>query len=897
MKAIADKGDLLMKNTDTQDIRLISMGEKILQSIMALAVFIAFMILAAGIPAGAAENQSVSICSIDYERSTITVQLAADDTMLYMSDAKMSKWEYVPIAKDALNRVTLDISWISLAKNYVLTFKGDVSTQPVKVTIPRQVTNLSAVYNTYTGTVNFKNVPAGRTVQWKKKEAMNWNDYDETVFAKQLSTMIGNGASLLFRIKAINGDGTGEGARASKEITLNIPKKIAAPVIMVNDDFITVGVVKGMEYRQCDKYGNPINFMHSDGNMSKEWVEITKTENLPVSKLAPDAMADPEAGTDGTQVFLQFRTGRTSSAQVSNTATVRIPGQKLMTDEEKDGIKLVYTSSSTFSLRIPFASSKYHYEYCVINQDDVDAGITIDSIEKLVWKEVVSSEDVKLCKDSDKDDIGDGSMIYVRKAAYLTLGNADYMLATPSICLTSGGIKYPGDISTGNGKEGTVWLQTVAGVCNKSNPEGYISFTLYSPTESIISKLRFVDYAATGTERGVLTLSNGDFKSTVEKVATPVDDDHKYLITTTIMTTAVLDKYAENEGMTDRRKMLVYITLENSTEEYESTPGRGIGFYIHPATKVNNPSGVMAEADCNEIANRLGWTDYNFAKDKVGFTDTIVRMVGSNRFYDADDTQRSRDGFWDAAQFRIRLDTGTRYNPAGNTAGELCTTEDKKVSVIKLKYDGVEFTPGEKGTDSAFYVEYADITGNTATGGEPERMAVITINANVIEKDNRIDDRNTATPVIIYLSNGEILKSQLTMNLQETATIDGGSNSWTITEGTLTESDTTTTTTQAGSSSTTTTVHVDRSIVLKEFEGLNNVSLVSVTWSDGIRDYSICTNINHSNHVYTMDLSNKELNKIDVSTTVSNYLVFTFDNGFKITTGWKLTINPSAQAK
>ena len=61
---------------------------------------------------------------INYENSTITIGTNSGDTSLYFSDKNKQKWE---TAMDAFvnGKCTMDISWVSVTKDYVMTFKGD----------------------------------------------------------------------------------------------------------------------------------------------------------------------------------------------------------------------------------------------------------------------------------------------------------------------------------------------------------------------------------------------------------------------------------------------------------------------------------------------------------------------------------------------------------------------------------------------------------------------------------------------------------------------------------------------------------------------------------------------------------------------------------------------------
>ncbi len=873
----------MVNNVDENKISKLLMAMLIL---MATAVML-FMVRGEKVYADA---PSASITEVNYENSTLSVGLDSKDTCLLMSDSKMKKWEYVPAAlvtSGSGKTAVIDISWIQMTRDTVLSFKGDYSSTPVSITIPKQKSNFKVTYDVYNNAVKFTNAD-GLKVQWKKKDAFTWNDYSDAMFSAQLDSFISYGAGLVFRIAPCNGTSAeNPGSRASKEVSLNIPRKTAAPAVVIDDVKLTIAVNKNMEYRYADDEGNPLD-------AAKGWSSIGKTEAKAIRELAPEAIWDGDLGaapvsdaviTEGgsSYVCLQFRNKATTTAQKSYVTTVKIPVQSDISNEDKNAVTITYTSSTTLNLNIPLASENEPFEYCVITPDQVKNGVTIDSFENLTWKKVSSPNPVSISRDSDQ--VKDGSSIYVRKSAVKSLGSEDYKLASNAFLV--GRVKYPGEMTSG---DALVWMETVAGVCNPSNPEGYLVYKMYSPTENVITKIRFVGYT-TKAQYGS-ALDSSDFKSEVELNPDPkADDDHKYVITTTIMNTAPIDKYSIiSDTRNSTRAMLLYMTIGTSSEEYQSNSTKGVGLYIHPATTLNNP---VSEAEYNKIRDELmipagysEWSGYTYSSDKAKFTNSFVRMVDSNRYY-GKDAMSSREGFWDASSFKFRLDFGTRYNPAADTKGEFDST---RVTVTKIKYDGAEFTPGSVGSTSAFYVEYADTKSASSLGGEDIRTAIVTVNADVMEKADLIDDRNSSVPVIIYLSNGEILKKYITMNLQETASIHGGSNSWTITAGSLKEVDTVTTT-ENGVTVEKKNTHVDQSIVLDEYAGIKNVSLISVTWN-GI---PVCSNIKHTNGTYAMDIDNAAINKISVDSITSHYLVFTFDNGFKITTGWKLTINPAAK--
>lgn len=875
---------------------------KSIGSAMALAVVALALSAVQNVYAASSVDASVKLTEIDYEKSIIKVKLNDADSALLISDGKQKKWEYAPVIKGSDNTVELDISWISVTNDYTLSLRGDVSATPIKVIIPKQTKNFKVTYSTLDGgKLSFQN--ATGKVQWKKKDALNWEDFptdasgapDTTAFRDRLLGMCPNGATLLFRLAPEKGTSvTAVGKRASKEVSVSVAKKLAAPAIKVDDEKMTIAVSKDMQYRYCDSYGNP----YENGTLNA-WNDFGKSYDCPLSDIAGKAMISTE-NPSPSDVYIQFRTKASSTKQMSNVTTVKIPAQRDLTAAAKEKIKLVYTSTTTFQIEIAAASADEPYEYCILNKKDLKEGVDIDNVREIQWKTVNSQSPVSISESKNK--VENGSKVYVRRKALKELGNDDYEIASPYMFL--GEVMYPKDITTL--QSGLIWLQTVAGRCNPDNSSGKLNFTFFSETNSPITQIRFVDYSSTGTDRGTLKI-NDDFTSVVSKnteydasVTDTTDAKHyQYIINTTIFSTAKLDSVAVNNK---QREMLAYIKIKDSDEEFKSDSEKGIALYMHPATVVNNPSSPSAKED---IATKLGWTGYSATDDYIPYATTFERVYGSTWIYKKNNgyAQYMNKEACDDTKFRVRLDIGTRYVPKSNTKGTVSSTE--KVEITKIKYDGVEFL--KNATDSNgnkyFEVEYADIKGTTTDNtGDEQRMAVLTVNVDVIEKNVQIDDRDKETPLLVYLSNGEVIKDSLKINLKNTAIIVDseskvpGAQSLTIND-LLKLEDKTIITGASGQTEEKVTEHPDDyHICLKKFRADYGVSLDRVTWNGK----SICRKISSASEYITMDISNKMLNDIYSSITPgsseSAYLVFEFDNGFKITTGWKITFNRPANS-
>lgn len=835
-----------------------------------------------------AAGNKVSVEEIDYSSSTITVKMAAADTTLYISDSKQKKWECVPMAIDpSTKEIVLDISWISLTKDYALSLKGDYSSDPVKVIIPKQVTNFRASYNTATGLVTFTNA-GSRTIEWKKRDALTWTTVpsDSNVFKDQLLSLCPNGAVVLFRLAPENGTSASKpGMRASKEVSCSISKKSASPAITVNDETLCIPVTKGMQYRFTNEDGNPISGTDMEGRSLENgaWADIKKTENLPIAKLAPVSIYT-QSNTVTQDVYVQFRTMATSSKQISNNTTIHIPAQEPLTQSAIAGAKLEYTSSTTFEITISAAGPDNPYEYCVINTNDIKDGITIDSVEDLTWNTVNAATAVTV--DGKAKGIKDNSLIYIRRKAVSQLGSDEYRLASPSHLLAT--IEYPGNVkATSDGK--LKWIQTIAGICDTANVDGYIEFDLYSPSKQIVKEMKLVGF------QNKENYGTVDIKSVVKENSAKTGSDDAYIITTTITSTSRIDQKAESEST---RKMLAYFTFQNadktsSSGTFESSEeDGGIALYLYPATKVNNPSGSTAKADSREIARILSletgndpsWSTYSPETDPIGFTSTIKRVYLSNRIYGENPDISLKDS--DKNLFRVRLDFGTPSQPdlTGTNPPSLTETANK---VVKLKYDGIEIPVddyAEKTETSKCWVEYA----NTKVNNEARRVAILTIDASEIETMSGISARNTDSPLDIYLSNNEIVTG-VTMNLVESATIDSKPISWSITENSLETTKNVTTNLSDGSNTTSTEKVTDFEFSLTVYDPTYAIVVNDVTWGgQSVLDTSSVTN-----GKINIKLSNEKLNSLSVgSSAESKNLVIVFNNGFTITTGATLTVTP-----
>ncbi len=493
---------------------------------------------------------SILVKEINYQNSTITLQLNEGDTAVYFSDSTKRNWEEVPGAIQSNKTVTMDISWIPAASNYVMNFKGNSSTTVVSVTIPKQATNFSASFNKIKGTITFKN-SGNRSVEWRKKGSTTWKTVDNNTIASEISLLYSNGATVYFRLALVNGTGiTNVGFRPSKEVTITIPKKPSAPAITINGSKFSIEVKKGMAYR----------IMNKDGSAT-EWITVVSNMDLLLKNIAPSVLYNATSVSQSA-VTMQFRTNAKSTALMSKTASVTIPIQEGPPSLEAYGISLSYTSSSSVSLQVKAANSKVPFEYAVVKEgSDLNYQTT-------GWTAITSSTAITL----DNTVVKAGSHIYVRKKSVGSLDNSDFALASAEVDVTgAAGITYPGAPTPTT----LTTLITTAGLCKTSKTSSYLTFSLYSATSTTVSSISFMD--TYGINRGSVSC-----KSTVAKNPNSSNSSDRYIITTNITSTESIDNITEE-------LLFAKLTLANS-DTITSTANAGILLYLYPKTTVNNPS-------------------------------------------------------------------------------------------------------------------------------------------------------------------------------------------------------------------------------------------------------------------------------------------------------------------
>ncbi len=675
-----------------------------------------------------ATGELLTVTEINYQNSTITLT-GNGDSVVYFSNSSAKKWEEAGTFENG--KCVFDISWVSLSSNYVISFKGDKSDGVLKVTIPKQVTNFKVKYvpDNNEQPFTFTGVTTGRTIQWRKNGVGEWSYWAEGTTNTSLAYLKENGATLYFRLAPENGNSVSNtGKRASKEVSVKVSAKKAAPTVNVDASKFTIPLDNKMSYRvlTLDDNNNLV------GEKEAAWTTVSNKKTYSLSELAPDVML---SGTDKTQakpVALQIKNSATKTAQESRVTTIIIPAQGSIAKgtESKDGISMDYASSSSLYIEILANKADTPYEYCIIDKDNYVPNDL--EYSRITWT-AMSGTKVTLDSKTAKP----GSHIFVRKKAVGKQGDEKFALASKELELTEAtGVTYPAALTLSESKTFAV-------------PAGYVKdadgrrleFTATSQyANAEVTSIEFKDIH--GRSYGTVSCT-----STSKENENPTGSGDKYLITTQITSTANLDSKKEAWN----KELRAYITLSNG-DKIESTDEKGITLKLYPPTVVKNPT----EAE----------------KDKFG-TYYQQYKTDFDRIYMSNDTGHDK-----TFKFILELGTQYKYNISDAASTGVPVTISNMaygdVSLVVSSYEKAadktidateEAEYGGKGEPDVM-VCYEDTTNNA---GEVVRKAYVTVHVNKFEQ--KVKELGTKLPFKITLNNGEILDSNISMTLAETATV------------------------------------------------------------------------------------------------------------------------------
>lgn len=213
---------------------------------------------------------------VDYQYEEMIVE-CGQNTMIYYSDnSNATVWEEAERGADG--KAVFDISWIKPGLTTRLYIKGDADQIPTARYIEAQeklsaefVGDISAAdvvdienwkkaydnykaFNSRSGYLLFFTKNGGaetayfdlENIEWRKGTSGNWRPFKDL----DLNQMNAKGATLYFRIKAVNDDPDNDivGKRYSAEAKVFLQKIAAAPTVNVNNAAMSLSIRNGMEY-------------------------------------------------------------------------------------------------------------------------------------------------------------------------------------------------------------------------------------------------------------------------------------------------------------------------------------------------------------------------------------------------------------------------------------------------------------------------------------------------------------------------------------------------------------------------------------------------------------------------------------------------------------------------
>lgn len=428
---------------------------KLRKGILLLLGALAIPLFADGMRAEAAGNatmlpdQSIQV-NYEYEEMVVT---AGQNTVIYYTDnSNANVWEEAKVGADGT--AVFDISWVKPGVTTRVYLKGDKDTLVTARYINAQekfsaefVGDISAadvvdiaewkkVYRAYpqftseTGYILFFTKKGGaetayfdvENVEWKKGASGNWRAFDEL----DLSEMNSKGASLCFRIKAVNDDFANDiyGNRYSTDAKVLLQKKAVPPTISVNNASMSVTIRNGMEYslNGTDWFLVPNYAKAATGNdvsIRVDDYDVLPTTNQRITTLAVPFVLDVEANRkidaslvteypgkyetevneagEITGIYVYVRTAAGQRKSASKTARELIPFTKTVPNIT-DEITVKYQNTKTGTSGIVLTNNTavrdgVDYQYAFV--DDPDS-MTGEELSELKWSTLKASKTIKV---------------------------------------------------------------------------------------------------------------------------------------------------------------------------------------------------------------------------------------------------------------------------------------------------------------------------------------------------------------------------------------------------------------------------------------------------------------------------------------------------------------------
>ena len=363
--------------------------------VFALALFSLFFLIG-GKKAVAAGADEIGISKIDYGNLTVTVETNGNNICYYSKDK--SKWYELEYTRDTQGNLLMDISWVNASNEVKIYFKGDKNEKVVTLTLPKKNSALTCKFNAADGSIEFDETDDATEFQWKKSTDTVWTtvSLNETTaayknFVSSLEQLRFKGAKIIVRTPYKNGTGISDtGSRTSKEVTVSIPKRAAAPSVSVNLTKLTLNTNDTQEYSL-------------DGGLT--WTDCEK--QMAIS----DILGGKSSGT------IKIRKAATEKAGYSRSNTIVIPERAAAPSSIGH-----YKENKYTVIQINDASTTNVYEYAIVKP-----GNAFDETATS-WRNISSSRPLKIGKATAPT----GSIICIRKKGKAAVPSKGQALELPS---------------------------------------------------------------------------------------------------------------------------------------------------------------------------------------------------------------------------------------------------------------------------------------------------------------------------------------------------------------------------------------------------------------------------------------------------------------------------------
>jgi len=429
---------------------------KRIQWMLAFAGLVLAASLSGGKGAKAAENGTMlpeDAIRVNYEYEEMEIECGANTVIYYSDNNSAVNWEEADRGADGIAR--FDISWIKpgvttriyikgdkdtlVAARYIeaqeklsAEFVGDISAADVvDIATWKQVYGNYPAFDSESGYLLFFTKRGGaetayfdvENIEWRKGTSGNWRPFAEL----DLHQMNAKGATLYFRIKAVNDADTADGVsgtRYSAEAKVFLQKTSAAPSASVNNAAMSLAIRNGMEYSLDEEEWFLVPTYSKNSTSDAVSVPVTDYDILPTTNQRVTTVAVPlvlgvaanvkidaelvaanpdkyeveknEYG-DVVGIYVYVRTAAGQRKSASKTERVLIPFTSSEPDIAND-ITVVYqnTKNGTSGIMITNntdAKTGKNYQYAIVDDPD---NLTAEELSALKWSTLKATKTLKV---------------------------------------------------------------------------------------------------------------------------------------------------------------------------------------------------------------------------------------------------------------------------------------------------------------------------------------------------------------------------------------------------------------------------------------------------------------------------------------------------------------------